>query len=119
MRFKFISGILFTTVLFGVNNAYAQSILKDYIKKGLDSNLALQQKSFDLQKAQFDLKRAQSLFYPQVDLHAQYTLAEGGRTQQLPIGDLLNDVYSTLNQLTSTNKFPQVGNQTIQLNQRD
>jgi len=32
----------------------------------------------------------------------------------LPVGDLLNSVYSTLNQLTASNKFPRVANQSIQ-----
>lgn len=89
-------------------------ILEGYIRYGLDSNLALRQRSFDLQKALLDLKRAQSLFYPQAGFSSQYTLANGGRTQSIPVGDLLNGVYSTLNQLTSSNKFPQVGNQSIQ-----
>ena len=91
-----------------------QAILDNYIKKGLDSNLALKQKSFDLQKAQLDLKRAHTLFFPQAGFSSQYTLAAGGRKQDIPIGDLLNEAYSTLNQLTGTSKFPQVSNQEIQ-----
>ena len=90
------------------------SILDSYIRTGLDSNLALHQRNFDLQRARIDLKRAQSLFYPQAGVSSQYTLADGGRTQSIPVGDLLNGVYSTLNQLTNSNKFPQVGNQSIQ-----
>jgi len=94
-------------------SAPAQTILEHYIKKGLEGNLALHQKSFDLQKAEVDLKRAKTLFYPQASLNSQYTLASGGRTQDIPIGDLLNNVYSTLNQLTGQSKFPQVDNQKI------
>jgi outer membrane protein TolC len=90
------------------------SILESYIRVGLDSNLALHQRNFDLQRARIDLKRAQSLFYPQAGFSSQYTLADGGRTQSIPVGDLLNNVYSTLNQLTNSNKFPQVANQSIQ-----
>jgi outer membrane protein len=93
--------------------APAQTVLETYVQQGLDSNLALHRKQFDLQKAQLDLKRAQSLFYPQAGLNSQYMLATGGRTQDIPIGDLLNGVYSTLNQLTSSTRFPQVENQTI------
>src|SRR5438309_8930267 len=93
--------------------ATAQTTLNDYIKKGLESNLALHQKSFDLQRAQLDLKRAKTLFYPQAGIASQYTLASGGRKQDIPIGDLLNGVYSTLNQLTGQGKFPQVSNQSI------
>jgi len=90
------------------------SILESYIRVGLDSNLALHQRNFDLQRARIDLKRAQSLFYPQAGFSSQYTLADGGRSQSIPVGDLLNNVYSTLNQLTNSNKFPQVANQSIQ-----
>jgi outer membrane protein len=94
-------------------SATAQTTLDHYVKKGLEDNLALHQKSFDLQKAELDLKRAKTLFYPQASLNSQYTLASGGRTQDIPIGDLLNNVYSTLNQITGQSKFPQVENQKI------
>jgi outer membrane protein len=101
---------LFLFILFPADS---QSILEKYIKLGLDSNLALRQKTFDLKKAQLDLERAKTLFYPQANFNAQYTLATGGRTQDIPIGDLLNNVYTTLNSLTSSSKFPQVQNQAI------
>jgi len=99
-------------VLFA-QSADAQTTLDHYVKKGLEDNLALHQKSFDLQKAELDLKRAKTLFYPQASVNSQYTLASGGRTQDIPIGDLLNNVYSTLNQITGQSKFPQVENQKI------
>jgi outer membrane protein TolC len=94
--------------------ASGQTVLDNYIKHGLNSNLALKQQTFDLQKAKLDLERAKALFYPQVGFNAQYTLASGGRTIDVPLGDLLNNVYSSLNQLTSSTKFPQVKNQSIQ-----
>jgi outer membrane protein len=101
--------------LFAQSNFPAPSpVLNVYIRLGLDSNLALHQRNFDLQRARIDLQRAQSLFYPQAGLSSQYTLADGGRSQSIPVGDLLNGVYSTLNQLTGSNKFPQVNNQSIQ-----
>ncbi len=93
--------------------SFAQPMLDNYIKAGLDSNLALKQQSFDLEKAKLDLERAKTLFYPQVQANAQYTLASGGRSIDVPLGDLLNNVYSSLNQLTSSAKFPQVQNQSI------
>ena len=100
--------------LFLAHTATAQDMLEAYLRKGLDSNLALRRQDFDLQKARLDLQRAKTLFYPQADFSSQYTLANGGRQQDIPIGDLLNNVYSTLNELTSSNKFPQVQNQAIQ-----
>jgi outer membrane protein len=90
------------------------SVLDGYIRIGLDSNLALHQRNFDLQKARLDLQRAKSQFFPQATFSSQYTLADGGRSIGIPVGDLLNGVYSTLNQLTGSNKFPQVANQSVQ-----
>src|SRR5688572_31821422 len=114
MKGKRIPAILLTIALgFILTEAAGQDILNNYIRQGLDSNLALRQKNFDLDKARLDLKRAQALFYPQANFLSQYTLASGGRTQDIPIGDLLNGVYSTLNQLTNSTKFPQVNNQNI------
>jgi outer membrane protein len=109
--------LLFIALLFLYalwQKAFGQTVLDNYIKHGLDSNLALKQQTFDLQKAKLDLERAKSLFYPQVGFNEQYTLASGGRTIDVPLGDLLNNVYSSLNQLTSSTKFPQVQNQSIQ-----
>jgi len=92
----------------------AQTVLDAYLRIGLDSNLALHQRNFDLQRSELDLRRARALFYPQAGFSSQYTLANGGRAQAIPIGDLLNNVYSTLNQLTASNKFSPVANQSIQ-----
>jgi outer membrane protein len=91
-----------------------QTVLDNYIKRGLDSNLALRQKDFNLQQARLDLQRARSLFFPRADFASQYTLASGGRSIDIPVGDLLNDVYTTLNQLTASGKFPQLANQSVQ-----
>jgi outer membrane protein len=114
MKGKLQPVILLITILALIHpGATGQTILDNYIRRGLDSNLALKQKNFDIDKARLDLKRAQSLFYPQANFLSQYTLASGGRTQDIPIGDLLNGVYSTLNQLTGSTKFPQVSNQNI------
>lgn len=109
----FLSILLLFAALLPPRPGGAQSILDGYIRQGLDSNLALHQRRFDLEQSQVDLKRARSLFFPQASFNSQYTLASGGRTQDIPVGDLLNGVYSTLNQLTSSGKFPQVSNQTI------
>jgi outer membrane protein len=92
---------------------YAQnsSILDSYVREGLESNLALKQKEAGYEKALQVLKEAKSYFYPQLSLNARYTVADGGRLIEFPLGDLLNPVYSTLNALTGTSNFPQVENQ--------
>ncbi len=91
---------------------FAQNeVLDAYIKVGLASNLALQQKKLDYQKSLFALREAKGMFFPDVSLNARYTLAEGGRIISFPVGDLLNPVYSTLNLLTMSEQFPTVENQ--------
>jgi outer membrane protein len=109
-----LAGLVFARPLAAQIPASSSGVLDGYLSLALDSNLALHQRNFDLQKAQLDLRRAKSLFFPQATASSEYTLADGGRTIGIPVGDLLNSVYSTLNQLTASNKFPQVANQTVQ-----
>jgi outer membrane protein TolC len=59
------------------------------------------------------LDQARALYLPSLDLNARYTRASGGRTIDFPVGDLLNPVYATLNQITGTSKFAPVQNQEI------
>jgi outer membrane protein len=94
--------------------AQQSTVLDQYIEQGLRSNLALQQQELDLKNSLLAIEQARSLFKPQVDFTANYTGALGGRRIDFPIGDLLNPVYSTLNQLTGGNNFPLLENQQIQ-----
>ncbi|MBN1790801.1 MAG: TolC family protein [Bacteroidales bacterium] len=91
----------------------AQSILREYIALGLENNLALKQKESGYQQSLEALKEARGLFYPSVSINARYTVSEGGRVIDFPVGDLMNPVYSTLNQLTSSNMFPVIENEEI------
>ncbi len=93
----------------------AQQVLDTYLKEGLANNLVLQDKKASLEQSLLALKDAKSFFLPSMDFGASYTLAEGGRTIAFPVGDLLNPVYSTLNKLTASNKFPQIDNVSEQL----
>ncbi len=95
---------------------YSQSKLDNYIQIGLTTNEVVKQHNFDINKSVYALKEARSLFYPTVSLNANYTKAEGGRTIDIPIGDLLNPVYTTLNQITSSNAFPTLQNQSVLIN---
>ncbi|OOG74819.1 TolC family protein [Algoriphagus sp. A40] len=95
--------------------ATAQTVLDQYILEGLENNLVLKEKNIELERSLLALKDAKSFFLPVLDFGASYTLASGGRTIGFPVGDLLNPVYSTLNQLTGTNSFPQLENVSEQL----
>lgn len=93
-----------------------QQIPEQYLQEAFEKNLVLQQKKISLEKSLVALKEAKSLFYPTTWFEGQYFLSQGGRSIDIPIGDLLNPVYSTLNQLTGSGKFPMVSNASEQLN---
>jgi outer membrane protein TolC len=88
----------------------AQGVIDRYIDTAFSNNLVIRDKQVELEKGLLAIKEARSLFLPTTWFETQYTLAQGGRSINIPIGDLLNPVYSTLNQLTSSNRFPVVSN---------
>ena len=108
-----VSLIILLFLVFASNTINAQDQLDKYIAEGISNNIVLQQKKISLEKAMYSLKIATSYFFPAIKLEADYTSGEGGRNIPIPIGDLLNPVYSTLNQLTQSSRFPQLGNETI------
>lgn len=89
---------------------HAQSALDGYIREGLGSNLVLKERQLGLQRGLLGLQNAKRLFLPSINFSGSYTLAAGGRSISLPVGDLMNPVYATLNQLTQSNSFPQIEN---------
>lgn len=98
----------------GVLRAQQSSVLEKYIQEGIKSNLQLQQEELNYERRVEDLQLARALFMPQFGVNASYSFANGGRKISIPIGDLLNPVYSTLNNLTGTSNFPMVENQSTQ-----
>jgi len=103
--------LLLVSLLFflSFSMASAQSYLELYIEEGLENNHVLLEKNIELERSLLALKDAKSFFLPTLDFGASYTLATGGRSIDFPVGDLLNPVYSTLNQLTGI-AFPQLEN---------
>ncbi|QEH42716.1 TolC family protein [Chitinophaga sp. XS-30] len=91
------------------------SQLDGYIQEAFARNQAIRRQHFQLDKSMYALKEARAFFLPQAGFAASYTKAGGGRTIDIPIGDLMNPVYSTLNELTNSHQFPQLDNQAIQL----
>jgi len=87
-----------------------QTAIDLYVKQGLESNLVLRQKQIGYEKATLALKVANSYFVPKLGLQGSYTSGSGGRNISIPVGDLLNPVYRTLNQLTASDNFPQIDN---------
>ena len=90
-------------------------VVEPLVRDALAANLELTAAgaSVDQRRAALDIARAHYL--PALDVSARYSRADGGRVIDFPVGDLLNPVYATLNQLTGQSAFPSVQNQRIRL----
>lgn len=116
MRTPLIKTLLSTAILLSPISyvyVFAQNKLEEYIEEGLKNNIVLNQKSVSWERAMIGLQSAKSLYLPSVAFQTTYSTADGGRNIPLPLGDLLNGVYATLNQLTATENFPQLENEEI------
>jgi len=100
-------------IISNISFAQQSNVLDVYIKEAFANNASLKTQQFDLEHSITALEEAKTLFMPRVNFQFQYSLAAGGRRTDLPVGDLLNPVYSTLNKLTSSNNFPSIENQQI------
>ena len=73
-----------------IMNIYAQDeILENYIRVGIENNLALKQKTFSLEQSVADLDEARGMFFPSIDITARYSRAGGGRDIIFPVGDFM------------------------------
>jgi len=92
-------------------------VLDEYVRDALRSNLSLQSQSLEVERNLALLDAARSRFFPELAFAARYTRAEGGREIDVPLGQMLNPIYSTLNDLLAaqgrTASFPTVSDQTI------
>ena len=106
----------FIALMLVCHSAFPQNILDGYIAEALKNNEGVKQQQFQLDKSLQALNEARTLFLPSVSLLGTYNLAAGGRTIDIPVGDLMNPVYGTLNELTHSNNFPMLQNESILLN---
>jgi outer membrane protein TolC len=83
------------------------------VADALTANLELDGASAGVAERLAALDQARARYLPSLDFNARYTRADGGRTIDFPVGDLLNPVYASLNQLTGSTRFAPVANQQI------
>jgi outer membrane protein TolC len=76
-----------------------RAVIDDYVHEALASNLALRGQQFDVERQLALLAEARSRFLPQLGFAARYTRADGGREFDLPVSELINPAYQTLNEL--------------------
>lgn len=97
----------------------APAAAERYVRQAFADNLALQSHALDVSAARARLGATSGARLPRVDLLARYTRADGGRTIDVPSGDLINPAYTALNSLlTAAGRpaaFPHVDNLAIPL----
>ncbi len=110
-----VKGSSIALALFTISaNAVEHEQLNEYILFGIDHNHALQRDIADRDIATYSQKGMVGNFLPNVTLHSRHTASRGGRTVDLPLGDLLNPVYDNLNDLNGgTRSYPQIENEEI------
>jgi outer membrane protein len=92
-------------------------VIDEYVREALRSNLSLRSESLEVERNLASLDAARARFFPELAFAARYSRAEGGREIDVPLGSLLNPIYSTLNDLLAaqgqTGSFPTIDDQTI------
>ncbi len=89
------------------------AVVADLVREALAANAELDVAGATVAERLAALGAARARYLPALDFSARYSRADGGRVIDFPVGDLLNPVYATLNQLTGQSRFPPVANQQI------
>src|SRR5260221_319849 len=59
-------------------------IAEDYVAEAMRRNIALQTQMLDVEQGRAKLAEARSAYEPRVDFVARYSMADGGRTIDIP-----------------------------------
>ncbi len=91
--------------------------LDEYIRLGIKNSPTILRDLADRDIAKLSKKEMAGNFMPDITLHSRYTVSQGGRTLDFPIGDLLNPVYDNLEELNGegAESYPQLENEKIPL----
>ena len=85
--------------------------LQEVIDQALAASRTLRAASLSVDAAGAAADGARAQFRPTLGIDARYTRADGGRSFEIPVGDLLNPVYGALNGLVDGSPFPTIANQ--------
>jgi outer membrane protein len=99
----------------GADLGSVEEAVDSLVADALTANLELDGASAGVAERLSALDQARARYLPSLDFSARYSRADGGRSIDFPVGDLLNPVYATLNQLTGSSHFAAVANQEINL----
>jgi outer membrane protein len=98
-------------------------VLDGLVEEVLVSNLEVAGAKAGVAQRLAALDVAKARYLPSLDLSVRYTRAEGGRKLEIPVGDLMNPVYSTLNDLLvaqgKPGNFPVIDNYSIAVQRQE
>ena len=96
-----------------------EEALGPLVEEALVANLQLRASGLTVDQRRAALAQARARYLPAIDFAARYTVADGGRTIDVPVGDLVNPIYETLEQVLAAQgqprSLPRVPNQSIEL----
>lgn len=104
MRSYFLISILW--LLFANNLDLRAQVLDKYIQEGLVSNTTLDLERLQQQKSKHQVREARGKLLPAFLINSSYTVSEGGRSFDLPVGDLFNPIHRNLNLLNQRGGVP-------------
>jgi outer membrane protein len=94
-------------------------VLDALVDETLAANLELRQSDTRLAQRLAAIEQARARFLPEIDFGFRYSRADGGRTIDVPVGDLLNPAYDAIDELLEaageTPRFGAIENTSIQL----
>ena len=93
-------------LLFITISAFGQSTLDRYVELGMKNNQEFLRQQLETQIAEEEWKSARGKFMPDISFDASYIWAEGGRTIDVPSGDLVNPIYQGINELLGEERYP-------------
>jgi outer membrane protein len=82
------------------------AVIEQLVGQAETSNLELAGTEAGVAQRLAVLDQARARFLPSIDLGLRYSRADGGRQIELPVGDLLNPVYGSLNALLAASGQP-------------
>lgn len=75
------------------------AIIDDYVRLATDANLSLANQQLEVERSGLALRAAQARLRPEISVSARYSANSGGREITVPVDQLLNPAYQTLNEL--------------------
>ncbi len=113
----FLLVLIMLPIVAGAASTTVEQALEQVLSEALTANLELRAQDATVQQRLAALDQARARYLPALDFVARYSVADGGRTLDVPLGDLLNPVYSTLDELLVAGgqppQFPRVKNEQI------